>query len=75
MTTYRATFSLNEENALFLEEIAGSNKSAFINKVLARARQRSLENALLRANQEEAEDAEYQAALSEWDAVLEDGLH
>ncbi|MEK6481411.1 hypothetical protein WJR50_27965 [Catalinimonas sp. 4WD22] len=72
--TERATFSLDEEAFNFLNKVGGANKSAYINELLKREKQRKLEEELLKANQEEAEDADYQAELNEWDATLSDGL-
>jgi len=73
MTT-RATFSLDNENAAFLKLVGGSNKSAYINDLLTRAKQKALKDAILQANKEEANDAEYQDELSAWDTTLSDGL-
>jgi hypothetical protein len=73
--THRATFTLEAEAFAFLEAVAGSNRSAYINRLLKQEKQRQLEEALLQANQEEAEDAAYQEELSDWDETLSDGLH
>ncbi len=72
--TIRATFSLENDNATFLKTVGGSNKSAYINDLLSREKQKTLKDALLQANKEEAEDAEYQEELSAWDTTLSDGL-
>ncbi len=70
----QATISLDEEAYAFLEETAGHDKSAYINALLKREKQRRLEEAIMKANQEEAEDEAYQRGLFEWDATLLDGL-
>lgn len=70
----RATFSLDDEASAFLKKAGGKNKSAYINDLLKKEKQRTLEKAILQANQEEAEDAEYQKELSLWEATLSDGL-
>lgn len=70
----RATISLDEEAYAFLMETAGGNKSAYINELLKREKQRLLKEAVMRANQEEAKDNKYQEELSDWDATLSDGL-
>ena len=70
----QATISLDEEAYAFLEETAGQDKSAYINALLKREKQRRLEEAVMKANREEAEDEAYQRGLSEWDATLSDGL-
>ena len=72
--TIRATFSLDETNTAFLQEVAGANKSAYINQLLRNEKRRLMEQNVLKANQEEAADYEYQKALAEWDVTLSDGL-
>ena len=74
MTTSRATFTLDNEAQAFLSIAAGKNKSAYLNDLLKREKQRILERAILQANQEEAEDPDYQAELAQWDITLADGL-
>lgn len=70
----RATISLDEDAFTFLNEIAGHNRSAYINDLLKREKRRLLEEEILRANQEEAHDMDYQEELSNWDVTLLDGL-
>ena len=70
----RATFSLDKDAFAFLKTVGGKNKSAYINDLLKRERQRMLEEAIFQANQEEAKDVEYQEELSDWEATLSDGL-
>lgn len=72
--THRTTVSLDDQNYEFLNSIAGSNRSAYINELLNKERMRSLREALLAANIEEAEDADYQEELGDWDITLQDGL-
>ncbi len=72
--TYRTTITLDDEAATFLKQQGGDNKSAFITRLIRDERRRALHEAVLEANREEAEDADYQAELSEWDATLSDGL-
>jgi hypothetical protein len=69
----RATFSLEVDNFDFLNEVGGKNKSAYINGLLTRAKQKFLEDQILKANREEASD-DYQEELAEWDVTLNDGL-
>lgn len=70
----RATFSLEQENLAFLNSVGGANKSAYINELLRREKQKALEEKILQANKEEAEDMEYLEEVSEWDVTLSDGL-
>ncbi len=71
----RATFSLDEDALAFLKMVGGKNKSAYINDLLKKEKQRMLEEAIFQANQEEAKDVEYQEELSDWEATLSDGLN
>ena len=75
MTSNRTTFTLDSEAHAFLMAIGGNNKSAYINRLLRKEKQRTLEESVLRANQEEAADEGYQAELSAWDITLSDGLN
>jgi len=72
--TERATFTLDEENYAFLMKAGGKNKSAYINDLLYREKQKWLDEQILKANLEEAEDPEYQEELSSWEITLSDGL-
>jgi predicted CopG family antitoxin len=72
--TMRATFTIEDEAYAFLMQEGGENRSAYINQLLKREKQRTLEEAILKANQEEADDPEYQKELSMWDETLSDGL-
>ncbi len=70
----RTPFSLNPETFAFLQEVGGTNKSAYINDLLTRERQRTLEEAILQANEEEAQDSAYQEDLSEWKTTLSESI-
>jgi len=70
----RATFTIDDDAHAFLTEVGGANRSAYINQLLKREKQRLLEAAIRKANQEEAEDLEYQKELSVWNETLSDGL-
>ncbi len=72
--TIRATFTIEDETFSFLNNMAGNNRSAYINQLLKKEKQRVLEKAIMKANQEEAEDLEYQKELSGWEETLSDGL-
>lgn len=72
--THRATFSLDEQAFSFLEAAAGSNRSAYINRLLKEEEQRKLAQEILEANKEERDDLAYQEELSDWDVTLSDGL-
>ena len=72
--THRTTITLDDESFAFLNNIAGDNRSAYINELLKQERKNYLKQALLKANQEEAQDFDYQKELKEWDITLSDGL-
>lgn len=74
MMAKRATISLDDDVFLFLNEVGGKNKSAYINDLLKKEKQKKFEEDMLQANKEEAEEAEYQEELSDWEATLRDGL-
>ena len=74
MTT-RTSITLDEDAYAFLRDFGGRNKSAFINALLKKERQRYLQKKILSANLEEAGDAAYQEELAAWDTTLLDGLN
>lgn len=72
--THRTTITLDDESYAFLNNIAGENRSAYINELLKQERKNHLKQTLLKANLEEAADCEYQEELKEWGTTLSDGL-
>ena len=52
----------------------GTNKSAYVNRLLVQEKKRSLKKAILQVNQEETEESDYQDELAEWAEALVDGL-
>lgn len=72
--TRRMTITLDDEIYTFLNDVASSNRSAYINQLLKQDRDNFLREAWRKANQEEAEDIDYQEELQEWDSTLPDGL-
>jgi predicted transcriptional regulator len=72
--THRMTITLDDETFAFLNNVASSNRSAYINQLLKQERKNFLQAALRKANQEEAEDTNYQKELQVWDSTLSDGL-
>lgn len=71
---HRTTITLDDEAYLFLNDIAGDNRSAYINELLKQERKNFLKQALIKANQEEADDLGYQEELQAWENTLSDGL-
>lgn len=72
--SHRATVTLDQEAYAFLLAAGKDNRSAYINELLKKEKQRQLERTILKANQEEAADLKYQEELSIWDETLSDGL-
>ncbi|OQW38878.1 MAG: CopG family transcriptional regulator [Proteobacteria bacterium SG_bin4] len=72
--THRTTITLDDEAYLFLNDIAGDNRSAYINELLKQERKNFLKQALIKANQEEADDLGYKEELKAWENTLSDGL-
>ncbi|MBX9637337.1 CopG family transcriptional regulator [Nitrosomonas sp.] len=72
--THRTTITLDDEIFAFLIQVAGHNRSAYINELLRQERNNSLKQALLKANLEEAKDTDYQEELQSWESTLSDGL-
>ncbi len=72
--TNRTTITLDDEAYGFLMTEGGSNKSAYINTLLKKKKQVTLDEAVLKANQEEAQDQAYHEELAVWDETLTDGL-
>ena len=64
--THRTTITLDDEAYLFLNDIAGDNRSAYINELLKQERKNFLKQALIKANQEEADDLGYKEELKAW---------
>jgi len=72
--THRTTITLDDEIFAFLDQVAGDNRSAYINALLKQERSNFLKQAFIKANQEEAEDADYRDELQSWESTLSDGL-
>ena len=72
--SYRATVTLDQEAYEFLAGMGGDNKSAYINRLLLKEKQKALEQAIMKANIEEAEDLTCREELADWDETLSDGL-
>ena len=72
--THRTTITFDDEVYLFLNDIAGDNRSAYINELLKQERKNFLKQALIKANREEAADLDSQEELQAWESTLSDGL-
>lgn len=72
MTT-RTTITVDNDIAPFLSEMAGSNRSAYINQLIREERDRLLQVQIAKANAEEAAIPHY-GEPDLWDSTLRDGL-
>lgn len=75
----KVTISLDDEILAFVDRQAATlqtkaNRSAFINAVLAEARQKHLQAELKTAYQRDAQDKAYQEEIAVWDTVVGDGI-
>ncbi|MDV3002428.1 MAG: hypothetical protein N5P05_004083 (plasmid) [Chroococcopsis gigantea SAG 12.99] len=66
--------TLDEHLLAFLDEVAGGNRSEYLNKLLMEKRRQVLEQKMIAALQEDIQDAEYLQDLEDWDGVAGDGL-
>ncbi len=71
---HKTTFTIEDNNFIFLNSVAGKRKSVYVNKLLAKDKMQHLKEAVLKANQEEAADSNYQKELADWDTTLSDGI-
>ncbi|ACK68443.1 conserved hypothetical protein (plasmid) [Rippkaea orientalis PCC 8801] len=58
----------------FLDQVAGGNRSEYLNKLLIEHREKVLKAQLIAALAEELEDPGYPQELLEWDLVAGDGI-
>lgn len=65
--------TLDEELVNFLDQKA-SNRSQFINQLLAEEQKRELAEQLARSYQEQEKDSTFQEEIQLWDSTVEDGL-
>lgn len=75
----KVTITLDDEILAFVDQQAGAlqskaNRSAFINAILAEARQKHLQTELEAAYQRDAQDKAYQEEIAAWDTVVGDGI-
>lgn len=74
----KVTITLDDEILAFVDRQAAlqtkANRSAFINAVLAEARQKHLQAELEAAYQRDAEDKAYQEEIAVWDTGVGDGI-
>lgn len=58
----------------FVNERARSNRSGYINSILAQEKRRIFMQELEEAYQQQSEDSDFQAEISEWDVTVGDSL-
>jgi Arc/MetJ-type ribon-helix-helix transcriptional regulator len=75
----KVTITLDEDILTFIDKQAAingeiSNRSGYINDVLAKHRRAVLEAEMIAALQADANDPDYQAEIALWDCVAGDGI-
>lgn len=65
--------TLDEELMKFIDQKA-SDRSQFVNKLLAEEQQREFTKQLARSYQEQEEDSTFQQEMQLWDSTVGDGL-
>jgi len=71
--TYRTSITLEEQTYQFLMSSGIENKSSYINDLIKKDQQKSLENAIMNANAEESDYLDHHE-IHDWDETLSDGL-
>jgi Arc/MetJ-type ribon-helix-helix transcriptional regulator len=77
--TKKVTITIDDEILAFIDRKAASvgdttNRSSYINSVLAKHRRTVLEAEMIAALKEDAKNPEYQAEIAAWDSVAGDGI-
>ncbi len=70
----KVSITLDDEVLHFVDQLA-SNRSSFINDVLAKEQQRVFRQELADAYTEQANDSELRSEISAWDLTVGDGLN
>lgn len=70
----KIAITLDQELIAFLDEQA-TNRSEYLNTLLAEQRSKILTQRMIAALQEDADDPDYQVEIKAWDAVIGDGLN
>ena len=70
----KITVTLDREVIDFLDAEGQGNRSESINRLLLEHRRQTIERQTIAALQADLADSEYQAALTDWDAVVGDGI-
>jgi hypothetical protein len=72
--TVQITISIERSNHDFLKQVAGNNKSAYINELLYRERCKLTEEAMIQANDEAFVDSDCIEDMKAYELALSDGL-
>lgn len=70
----KVSITLDDEILSFVDRLA-SNRSSFINEVLKKEQRRVFMEELEDAYKEQEGDPDFQAEISAWDVVVDDGLN
>ena len=74
MVKQKIGLTLDEKLLTFLDEVAGGNRSEYLNKLLANHRKQVLEAKMIAALGEELKDSDYLEEINDWDSVVGDGI-
>jgi len=74
MVKQKIGLMLDENLLTFLDEVAGGNRSEYLNKLLANHRKQVLEAKMIAALGEDIKNSDYLEEIKDWDSVVEDGI-
>ena len=74
MVKQKIGLMLDENLLTFLDEVAGGNRSEYLNKLLANHRKQVLEAKMIAALGEDIKNSDYLEEIKDWDSVVGDGI-
>ena len=74
MVKQKIGLTLDEKLLTFLDEVAGGNRSEYLNKLLANHRKQVLEAKMIAALGEDIKNSDYLEQIKDWDSVVGDGI-
>ena len=74
MVKQKIGLRLDEKLLTFLDEVAGGNRSEYLNKLLANHRKQVLEAKMIAALGEDIKNSDYLEEIKDWDSVVGDGI-
>jgi Arc/MetJ-type ribon-helix-helix transcriptional regulator len=71
----KIAITIDQHLLSFMDLQAQGNRSDYLNSLLNRERQRTLQQDVINALQEDLQDPEYLAEIAEWDKLAVDGIN